>query len=107
MKKENIDLYNGYSYIDLSSDSEFAEFTNFPKKNIYKLPGNVSDKESHFLFDDTIAIFGTRTIVLLTVIVVKNADVSKILVFDLSEERLNKAKVMGDTHIIILLYEVI
>ena len=44
-KEENIDLYDGYSFIGLGSDGGFAEFTNAPEENVYKLPDNVSDKE--------------------------------------------------------------
>src|SRR5699024_3853235 len=44
-KEEDIDLYDGYSFIGLGSDGGFAEFTNAPEENVYKLPDNVSDKE--------------------------------------------------------------
>src|SRR5699024_10240902 len=52
------------------------------------------------LFGDTVAIFGAGPIGLLTVIAAKAAGASKIFVFDLSEERLNKAKSVGATHTI-------
>src|SRR5699024_5291821 len=45
-------------------------------------------------------IFGAGPIGLLTVIAAKAAGASKIFVFDLSEERLNKAKAIGATHTI-------
>ncbi|MCD9065400.1 2,3-butanediol dehydrogenase [Staphylococcus saprophyticus] len=115
-KEENIDLYDGYSFIGLGSDGGFAELTNVPEENIYKLPDNVSDKEGalvepmavavqaikegEVLFGDTVAIFGAGPIGLLTVIAAKAAGASKIFVFDLSEERLNKAKAIGATHTI-------
>src|SRR5699024_4763890 len=115
-KEENIDLYDGYSFIGLGSDGGFAEFTNAPEDNDYKLPDNVSDKEDalvetiavvvqeikegYVLFGDYVAIFGEGPIVLLTVVVDKAVGESKIFVFDLSEERLNKAKVIGATHTI-------
>lgn len=102
------------SIIGLGSDGGFAEFTNAPEENVYKLPDNVSDKEGalveptvvavqvikegEVLFGDTVAIFGVGPIGLLTVIAAKAAGASKIFVFDLSEERLNKAKVIGATH---------
>src|SRR5699024_3400982 len=57
-------------------------------------------KEGGVLFGDTVAIFGAGPIGLLTVIAAKAAGASKIFVFDLSEERLNKAKAVGATHII-------
>ncbi|WP_145232973.1 zinc-binding dehydrogenase, partial [Staphylococcus arlettae] len=110
------DLYDGYSFIGLGSDGGFAEFTNAPEENVYKLPDNVSDKEGalveptavavqaikegEVLFGDTVAIFGAGPIGLLTVIAAKAAGASKIFVFDLSEERLNKAKAIGATHTI-------
>ena len=115
-KEENIDLYDGYSFIGLGSDGGFAEFTNAPEENVYKLPDNVSDKEGalveptavavqaikegEVLFGDTVAIFGAGPIGLLTTIAAKAAGASKIFVFDLSEDRLNKAKAIGATHTI-------
>ncbi|WP_323706116.1 2,3-butanediol dehydrogenase [Mammaliicoccus sciuri] len=115
-KEENIDLYDGYSFIGLGSDGGFAEFTNVPEENVYELPDNVSDKEGalveptavavqaikegNVLFGDTVAIFGAGPIGLLTIIAAKAAGASKIFVFDLSEERLNKAKAVGATHTI-------
>lgn len=115
-KEENIDLYDGYSFIGLGSDGGFAEFTNVPEENVYKLPNNVSDKEGalveptavavqaikegNVLFGDTVAIFGAGPIGLLTTIAAKAAGASKIFVFDLSEQRLKKAKEVGATHTI-------
>ncbi len=115
-KEENIDLYDGYSFIGLGSDGGFAEFTNVPEENVYKLPDKVSDKEGalveptavavqaikegNVLFGDTVAIFGAGPIGLLTTIAAKAAGASKIFVFDLSEERLKKAKEVGATHTI-------
>ena len=57
-------------------------------------------KEGEVLFGDTVAIFGAGPIGLLTTIAAKAAGASKIFVFDLSEERLNKAKAIGATHTI-------
>ncbi|MBO1199645.1 2,3-butanediol dehydrogenase [Staphylococcus simiae] len=113
-KEENIDLYDGYSFIGLGSDGGFAEFTNAPEENVYKLPDQVSDKEGalveptavavqaikegEVLFGDTVAIFGAGPIGLLTIIAAKAAGASKIFVFDLSDERLKKAREVGATH---------
>lgn len=115
-KEENIDLYDGYSFIGLGSDGGFAEFTNVPEDNVYILPEVVSAregalveptavavqaiKESNLLFGNQVAIFGAGPIGLLTVIAAKAAGASKIFVFDLSEERLKKAKEVGATHVI-------
>jgi hypothetical protein len=34
-KEENVDLYDGYTFIGLGSDGGFAEFTNAPEDNVY------------------------------------------------------------------------
>ena len=115
-KEENLDLYDGYTFIGLGSDGGFAEFTNAPEDNVYHLPENVSAqegalveptavavqavKEGNLLFGDTVAIFGAGPIGLLTVVAAKAAGASKIFVFDLSEERLAKAKEVGATHVV-------
>ena len=98
-KEENLDLYDGYTFIGLGSDGGFAEFTNAPEDNVYHLPENVSAqegalveptavavqavKEGNLLFGDTVAIFGAGPIGLLTVVAAKAAGASKIFVFDL------------------------
>ena len=113
-KEENIDLYDGYSFIGLGSDGGFAEFTNAPETNVYHLPDNVTAregalveptavavqavKEGELLFGDTVAVFGAGPIGLLTVIAAKAAGASKIFVFDLSEERLEKFKRWCNTY---------
>lgn len=100
----------------MGSDGGFAEFTNAPEDNVYHLPENVSAqegalveptavavqavKEGNLLFGDTVAIFGAGPIGLLTVVAAKAAGASKIFVFDLSEERLAKAKEVGATHVV-------
>lgn len=115
-KDESVDLYDGYSFIGLGSDGGFAEFTNAPEENVYALPESVSDKEGalveptavavqavkegKLLFGDTVAVFGAGPIGLLTIVAAKAAGASKIFVFDLSEERLAKAKEVGATHVI-------
>ena len=83
---------------------------------MYHLPENVSAqegalveptavavqavKEGNLLFGDTVAIFGAGPIGLLTVVAAKAAGANKIFVFDLSEERLAKAKEVGATHVV-------
>src|SRR5699024_12752237 len=95
-KEENIDHDDDYLFIGLGSDCRFAELTNAPEENVYKLPDNVSDKEGalgeptavavqaikegEVLFGDTVAIFGAGPIGLLTVIAAKAAGASKIFV---------------------------
>ncbi|MDR5603773.1 butanediol dehydrogenase [Staphylococcus coagulans] len=113
-KEENVDLYDGYTFVGLGADGGFARYTNVPAENIYRLPDNVSDeegalveptavavqavKESGLLFGDTVAIIGAGPIGLLNIIAAKAAGASQIFVFDLSEERLAKAKELGATH---------
>lgn len=115
-KDESVDLYDGYSFIGLGSDGGFAEFTNAPEENVYALPESVSDKEGalveptavavqavkegKLLFGDTVAVFGLGPIGLLTIVAAKAFGASKIFVFDLSEERLAKAKEVGATHVV-------
>ena len=81
-KEENVDLYDGYTFIGLGSDGGFAEFTNAPEDNVYHLPENVSAqegalveptavavqavKEGNLLFGDTVAIFGAGPCLLYT-----------------------------------------
>jgi len=55
-KEENIDLYDGYSFIGLGSDGGFAEFTNVPEENVYELPDNVSDKEGALVEPTAVAV---------------------------------------------------
>lgn len=57
-------------------------------------------KEGKLLFGDTVAVFGAGPIGLLTIVAAKAAGASKIFVFDLSEERLAKAKEVGATHVV-------
>ena len=87
-----------------------------PESNVYHLPETLSlqdgalvepmavavqaVKEGQLQFWDTVAVFGAGPIGLLTVIAAKAAGASKIIVLDLSETRLEKAKELGTTHII-------
>ena len=56
--------------------------------------------KNKLLFGDTVAVFGAGPIGLLTIVAAKAAGASKIFVFDLSEERLAKAKEVGATHVV-------
>src|SRR5699024_11571331 len=98
-KINKIDQYLVYYIIVSVSDGRFTEFTNDPEENVYKLPDNVSEKEGalveptavavqaikegEVLFGDTVAIFGSGPICLLTVIYAKAAGASNIFDFDL------------------------
>lgn len=114
-KPEDVDCYDGFSFIGLHGDGGFAAFANAPEHNIYKLPDTLSlqdaalveptavavqaVKEGNLLFGDNVAIFGAGPIGLLTVIAAKAAGASNIIVFDLSETRLQMAKELGATAI--------
>lgn len=114
-KPEDVDCYDGFSFIGLHGDGGFAAFANVPEHNIYKLPDTLSlqdaalveptavavqaVKEGNLLFGDNVAIFGAGPIGLLTVIAAKAAGASNIIVFDLSETRLQMAKDLGATAI--------
>lgn len=115
-KPEDIDQYDGFSFIGLHGDGGFTTFANAPESNVYLLPETLSlqegalveptavavqaIKEGGLQFGDTTAIFGAGPIGLVTVIAAKAAGASKIIVLDLSETRLEKAKELGATHIV-------
>ena len=115
-KPEDIDQYDGFSFIGLHGDGGFTTFANAPESNVYLLPETLSlqegalveptavavqaIKEGGLQFGDTTAIFGAGPIGLVTVIAAKAAGASKIIVLDLSETRLEKAKELGATHTI-------
>lgn len=114
-KPEDVDCYDGFSFIGLHGDGGFAAFANAPEHNVYKLPDTLSlqdaalveptavavqaVKEGNLLFGDNVAVFGAGPIGLLTVIAAKAAGASNIIVFDLSETRLQMAKELGATAI--------
>ncbi|EIM05955.1 zinc-dependent dehydrogenase [Planococcus antarcticus DSM 14505] len=115
-KPEDIDQYDGFSFIGLHGDGGFTTFANAPESNVYLLPETLSlqegalveptavavqaIKEGGLQFGDTTAIFGAGPIGLVTVIAAKAAGASKIIVLDLSETRLEKAKELGATHVV-------
>ncbi|MEC5273226.1 2,3-butanediol dehydrogenase [Caldifermentibacillus hisashii] len=115
-KPEDLDVYDGFSFIGLHGDGGFAKYVNVPESNVYALPETLTlqdgalveptavavqaVKEGNMKFGDTVAIYGAGPIGLLTVIAAKAAGASKIFVMDLSETRLAKAKELGATHII-------
>ncbi|GIN89014.1 2,3-butanediol dehydrogenase [Siminovitchia terrae] len=114
-KPEDVDAYDGFQFIGLGSDGGFASHVNVGEKHLYKLPESMTlqdgalveptavavqaVKEANMQFGDTVAVFGAGPIGLLTTIAAKAAGASKIFVFDLSEQRLEKAKELGATHV--------
>ena len=94
-KPEDIDQYDGFSFIGLHGDGGFTAFANAPESNVYLLPETLSlqegalveptavavqaIKEGGLQFGDTTAIFGAGPIGLVTVIAAKAAGASKII----------------------------
>lgn len=115
-KPEDLDPYDGFSFIGLHGDGGFATYVNVPESAVYTLPETLTlqdgalveptavavqaIKEADMRFGDTVAVFGAGPIGLLTIIAAKAAGASKIIALDLSETRLQKAKELGATHII-------
>ncbi|RXK17602.1 2,3-butanediol dehydrogenase [Macrococcus sp. DPC7161] len=113
---DELDVYDGFSFIGLHTDGGFTDLVNVPETNVYHLPDSLSlrvaatieplavgvqaIKESGLQFGDTVAIFGAGPIGIYTTLAARAAGASKIIVLDLSQERLNKAKECGATHII-------
>jgi len=115
-KHEDVDIYDGFSFIGLHGNGGFTRFANVPEGNVYILPESLSlqdgalvepmavavqaVKESRLQFGDTVAVFGAGPIGLVTIVAAKAAGASRIIALDLSETRLQKAKVMGATDVI-------
>ncbi|MGM9931481.1 2,3-butanediol dehydrogenase [Pradoshia sp.] len=115
-KPEDMDIYDGFSFIGLHGDGGFTTYANVPESNVYLLPDTLTlqdgalvepmavavqaVKEGDLRFGDTVAVFGAGPIGLLTIIAAKAAGASKVIALDLSESRLEKAKELGATHII-------
>ncbi|WP_214891914.1 MULTISPECIES: 2,3-butanediol dehydrogenase [unclassified Exiguobacterium] len=112
-KHEDVDIYDGFSFIGLHGNGGFTRFANVPQDNVYILPKSLSlqdgalvepmavavqaVKESGLQFGDTVAVFGAGPIGLVTIVAAKAAGASRIIALDLSETRLEKAKEMGAT----------
>lgn len=103
-------------FVGLNCDGGFAEYTIVDEKMAHLLPDNVSFeegalvepaavsfyavRESKLKAGDSVAIFGAGPIGLLALLAAKAAGATKMIVVDLSEERLQKAKELGATTII-------
>lgn len=103
-------------FVGLNCDGGFAEYVIVDDTMVHTLPDNVSFeegalveptavsfyavRESKLKAGDSAAIFGAGPIGLLTLLTVKAAGATNIIVVDLSEERLEKAKELGATTII-------
>ncbi|MFD1849720.1 2,3-butanediol dehydrogenase [Oceanobacillus bengalensis] len=103
-------------FVGLQRDGGFAEYVIIDENMAHVLPENVSFeegalveptavsfyavRESKLKAGDSVVIFGAGPIGLLTLLSVRAAGAAKIIVVDLSEERLEKAKELGATTVI-------
>ncbi|MEH6995886.1 2,3-butanediol dehydrogenase, partial [Neobacillus drentensis] len=103
-------------FVGLNRDGGFAEYAIVDEQMVHVLPDNVSFeegalveptavsfyavRESQLKAGDSVAIFGAGPIGLLTLLSAKAAGATQIIVVDLSEERLSKAKELGATTVI-------
>ena len=113
---DNLDVYDGYSFIGLSTDGGFTSFVNVPEENLYHLPEDFSlklaatieptavavqaVKEGDLHFGEKVVIFGAGPIGVLVAAAAKAAGATKIVAVDLSGVRLKKALEMGATDVI-------
>lgn len=113
---DNLDGYDGYSFIGLSTDGGFTSLVNVPEDNLYPLPTTFSlklaatieptavavqaVKEGGLRFGEKVVIFGVGLIGVLVAAAAKAAGATKIIVVDLSSVRLKKALEMGATDVI-------
>lgn len=103
-------------FIGINRDGGFAEYVVVDENMVHVLPDNVSFeegalveptavsfyavRESKLKPGDPVAIFGAGPIGLLTLLSAKAAGATQIIVVDLSEERLQKAKELGATTVL-------
>ncbi|MBS7577440.1 MULTISPECIES: 2,3-butanediol dehydrogenase [unclassified Enterococcus] len=115
-KSEDVDIYDGYNFIGFARDGGFAEYCTLPATSVYQIPDNMSFeqgalveptavavqacKEGSVKFGDKVAIFGAGPIGCLITAAAKAAGAVEIIVCDLSEERLAKAKELGATTVL-------
>lgn len=116
IKSSKHDVYDGFNFIGLGQDGGFAEYVVVPDKQIYPLPVTMSLeegamaeptavavqalKEGDFQTGQTVAVLGAGPIGLLTVAAAKAQGAEDVVVFDLSESRLDMAKKIGATRIV-------
>jgi (R,R)-butanediol dehydrogenase/meso-butanediol dehydrogenase/diacetyl reductase len=115
-KHESVDRYDGMSFIGLNGNGGFTKYAIVPESNAYLLGENLTLQDGALVepmavtvqavldagvkLGDTVAIFGAGPIGLLTVLAAKAAGASEIVIADLAEFRLEKAKEIGATHVI-------
>ena len=116
LKSSKEDVFDGFSCLGLHVDGGFADYAIIPEKHAYKLPDSMSleegaliepaavavqaVKEANVTIGDTVAVFGSGPIGLLTIMAAKAAGATNIIALDISETRLDKALQVGATHVI-------
>ncbi|AXI10431.1 butanediol dehydrogenase [Oceanobacillus zhaokaii] len=112
----NLCEVSNVGFLGLSDDGGFAEFAVADAKHFHKLPETMSLEEgalveptavafhavrnSGLKVGESAAIFGAGPIGLLLLLCAKAAGAAETFVVDISQERLEKAKELGATHVI-------
>lgn len=110
------DRYYDFYSAGLHTDGSFAEYMISPAENVVPIPKELpldkaalveplsvaaqAVKEAKVKDGDTIAVFGCGPIGLFVIVAAKAAGAKEILAFDLSEDRLHKAKEVGATQVL-------
>ncbi|WP_461183390.1 zinc-binding dehydrogenase [Virgibacillus kimchii] len=110
------DRYYEFYSAGLHTDGSFAEYVVSPADKIVLISNELSldkaamveplsvaaqaIKEGEVKVGDTVAVFGSGPIGLFAIVAAKAAGAKEILAFDLSDERLQKAKEVGATQIV-------
>ncbi|OLO38998.1 butanediol dehydrogenase [Alkalihalophilus pseudofirmus] len=115
-KRGKYNQCNKVGFVGLNCDGGFAESVIVDENMVHVIPDNISFEEAALIEPtavafyavlesklkpgEPVAIFGAGPIGLLTLLSVKAAGATDIIVVDISEERLQKAKELGATSII-------
>ncbi|WP_127537030.1 2,3-butanediol dehydrogenase [Paenibacillus illinoisensis] len=111
-----IDRYTGLGSLGLHTDGGFAEYAVVSETNVVQIPDSMpldkaalveplavaaqAVKDGSVKPGDAVAVFGCGPIGLLTIVAAKAAGAKEIYAFDLSDEKLEKARVVGATQIL-------
>jgi (R,R)-butanediol dehydrogenase / meso-butanediol dehydrogenase / diacetyl reductase len=111
-----IDRYYDFYAAGLHTDGSFAEYFIANEENVVPIPDSLSlekaalveplsvaaqaVKEAEVKEGDSVAVFGAGPIGLFVIVAAKAAGAKDILAFDLSDERLAKAKEVGATEVL-------
>ena len=107
-------MYAGCTFIGLGTDGGFADYAVVPEENLYRVPDTLdlelaalveptavcvqALREVGFQCGQSVVVFGAGPIGLLQIQAARAAGATEIFAFDLSDERLEKAKEFGATH---------